>query len=196
MSRFNIFAEREAFNEVTFNGDYPNLKNIFSEHSKIYLNTTPADLAKELQSESEIFFFLHAYAGAVPPESFEAQFDNVYDDPINLVSTPRSMYFLKVTSDRANQMQDAYGVIVQSVDSMDDSVLSASFFRELDKDEVFENGVIFGWKYLLNFQIPPSNAIVIYDNYLFKDIETKGDKYILLVKRILNGCLTNCCRLL
>lgn len=171
MSRFAVFAEREAFNDITFNGDYPNLKTIFSEHSKIYLNISPEDLAQELITESEIFFFLHAYAGAQPPESYQAQFENVYDDPANLISTPRSMYFLKVTKAQADQMQDAYGVIVQSVEGIDDTVLSASFFRELEKDEVMESGGLSGWKYLLNFDIPPSNAIVIYDNYLFKDTE-------------------------
>jgi hypothetical protein len=82
------------------------------------------------------------------------------------------MYFLNVSQAQADQMQNAYGVIVQSVQGIDDKVLSASFFRELTKDEVIENGGLLGWKYLLNFDIPPSNAIVIYDNYLFKDTET------------------------
>jgi hypothetical protein len=56
MSRFTVFAEREAFNDITFNGDYPNLKSIFSEHSTIYLNMSPEDLAQEQQQKVRYSF--------------------------------------------------------------------------------------------------------------------------------------------
>lgn len=174
MSDFIIYAEKKAFDEITFNGNYPNLHSIFTNHSTVFLNLSAQELQDNINSEGEIFYYLHAYAAAKVPEAHPDQFENVYDDGVNLVSTPRSIYFLDITKAEADQLQNSFGVIVQSCDHIDDNVLSSSFFRELAKDETIENGPLLGWKYLLNFDIPPSNALIISDSFLFSDTENVG----------------------
>lgn len=182
MSDFIVYAEKKAFDEITFNGDYPNLKKIFIDHATLFLNLTQQELEDNINSQGEIFYFIHAYAGAKVPQVHPDQFDNVYDDGANLVSTPRSLYFLDITKAEADNLQSSFGVMVQSSNDIDDNVLSSSFFRELAKDEVIENGTLLGWKYLLNFDIPPSNALVISDSFLFSDTEIVGGNAVYVGK--------------
>ncbi len=83
MNEFAVFTEKKAFDEIVFNDDYPNLKSISTEHAKLYLNISKEQLEQDLQSDSEILLFLQAYAAAKVPESFEAQFENVYPRSTN-----------------------------------------------------------------------------------------------------------------
>ena len=46
-----------------------------------------------------------------------------------------------------------------------------SFFKDLSKDSVFENQTTKGWQILVSFSLPPSNAMVITDDYLFSNEE-------------------------
>ncbi len=171
MSEFVVYSEKNAFDEITFNGSYPNLKNIFANHSKVFLNLSPKELDDNIISEGEIFYYLHAFPGAKIPEAYPEQFINVYDDAINLLSTPRSIYFLDVSSAQALDWEKQYGIIVQSSTAISDNVLSGGAHRELLQNMILNTGTDLGWKCLFNFPLPPSNSVVITDDWLFKNEE-------------------------
>lgn len=174
MSEFIVYSEKKAFDDITFNGDFPNLRRIFTNYATIILNLSQLELQNNIEAEGEIFYFLHANAGAKVPIAYPVQFENVYEDNSNVVSTPRSVYFLNVSKKDADVMKTSYGILVQSCDAIDDSVLSGPFFKELKKGQVIEQGAKTGWMQLLDIEIPPSNAIVISDSFLFSDTETIG----------------------
>lgn len=174
MSEFIVYSEKKAFDEIIFNGNYPNLKSILSNHARIFLNLSKDELEKDISNEGEIFYFLHAFGGAKKPEPYPDQFQNVNEDESCLVSTPRSVYFLNVTPEKAKILQEQYGVIVQSCNSISDNILKGVAHYELPKDTVLRTATTQGWSYLLNFSLPPSNSIVITDDWLFKNEETSN----------------------
>lgn len=57
---------------------------------------------------------------------------------------------------------------------IDDNILTGSYKRKLLKNEQIKDEVNKGWKSLLNFKFPPSNSIVISDNYLLTSTESIG----------------------
>ena len=178
MSEFVFYAEKSAFDEMTFYGHYPNMKKILTSNTAVVLNISEAELQQDIDSQGEIFQFLNANAGARRPIAYIAPFENIADDRTNLVAAPRSIYILNVTSEEAAEMQMQYGVLVQSATTMDDSVFESSFFRELSRDEVIEENARIGWKQLLNFHLPPSNSIVISDSHLFKNSDRVGEQWV------------------
>src|SRR5690349_18224289 len=171
MGDFVVYLEKSAFDEITFNGSYPKLKSVFTNHATIFLNLTAQELEENIQSQGEIFYYIHAYGGAKIPEAYQQHFLNIYGDESNLVLTPRSIYFLNVSPEHADNLQKQYGLIVQSSQSISDDILTGTAHRELTKNMVLATGASFGWRQLFNFQLPPSNSIVITDDWLFKNEE-------------------------
>ena len=175
MNEFVVYTEKKAFDEITFNGNYPNLRRVFTNHATIVLNLTQQELQDNIDAEGEIFYFLHANAGAKLPIAYPAQFENVYQDNASVVSTPRSIYFLNITKPEADTMKTAFGILVQSSEAIDDNALTGTYFKELKKDQKIESAGKIGWMQLLDFEIPPSNAVIISDSYLLNDTETIGE---------------------
>lgn len=171
MSEFVIYAEKKAFDEIIFNGTYPNLVNVFANHSRLFLNLTQKEFEEDIASEGEIFYFLHAYAGAKIPEVHPDHFLNVYEDGENLLANPRSLYFLNITPELASSLQDDFGIIVQSISHINDDILVGTAHRELPKGTILSSGTKMGWHYLFDFPLPPSNAILISDDFLFQNDE-------------------------
>ena len=127
-------------------------------------------IEENILSEGEIFYYLHAYAGAKIPKAHPDQFLNVYEDGSNLLANPRSLYFLDLTQEQASDLQEQYGIIVQSSNAINDDVFKGAAHKELLKEVVLNNGVSKGWKCLFDFPLPPSNSIVITDDWLFDNL--------------------------
>lgn len=170
VNEFVVYAEKEAFDEITFNGNYPHLKSIFINHSLIFLNLTKGRLQENIDSEGELFYYIHAYSGAKIPEAYPQHFENIYDDPKYMLVNPRSIYFLNISESEANNYQRKLGIIVQSSSAINDEILKGGAHYELSKDTIL-NGKNSGWKVLFDFPKPPSNSIVITDDWLFKNEE-------------------------
>ncbi len=116
--------------------------------------------------------------GGRSPIALKDFFDTIYDDNSVIAEKPRSAFFLKYSKADAEMIQSNYGVIVQSGDSIDDNVLTGSYKRKLHKDEEIMDGEVKGWKTLLKYNFPPSNSMVISDNYLLQSTERVGANYI------------------
>lgn len=174
MNDFIVYAEKKAFDEITFNGNYPNFKSILTNHSTVFLNLSSEELHDNINSEGEIFYYLHAYAGAKIPQAHPDQFQNVYDNGINLLANPRSIYFLNIKTEEAKVLQEQYGILVQSSDAINDDLFKGGAHMELPKDMSLNSGPNKGWKFLFNFPLPPSNSIVITDDWLFKNEERQN----------------------
>lgn len=175
---FTVYSEKEIFeNIVVFNNEKPNWYKILCDHSDVCLNMTDDELVSEQIQGTPIFEFIMANGGR-SPIALKDFFDEIYVDNSVIAEKPRSAFFLNYSKADADLIQKNYGVIVQSNNSIDDSILTGSFKRKLLKDELIEEGLNFGWKSLLKFKFPPSNSIVISDNFLLQSTERIGANYI------------------
>ncbi|MES2795446.1 MAG: hypothetical protein V4683_05740 [Bacteroidota bacterium] len=138
---------------------------------------TDEELASEQVQGTPIFEFIMANGGR-SPIALKEYFDSIYEDNSVIAAKPRSAFFLIYSAADAEEIQNSYGVIVQSADSINDDILTGSFKRKLLKDEEIEEGPSNGWKSLFKFNFPPSNAMVISDNYLLPSSERVGVNYV------------------
>lgn len=168
---FTIYSEKDIFeNIVVFNDQTPHWYSIFCNHSEICLNMTDAELAIEEMQGTPIFEFIMANGGR-SPIALKEFFDTIYEDNKVIADKPRSVFFLNYSKAEANTLQSSYGVVVQGNGDVEDSILKGSFFKDLPKDSVFENQTTKGWQNIVRFSLPPSNAMVITDDYLFSNEE-------------------------
>lgn len=168
---FTVYAEKEIFeNIVVFNDVTPHWYSVFCNHSEVCLNLTDDELIQEQVPGTPIFEFIKANGGRnlIALKKF---FNSIYEDNNIILEKPRSVFFLNYSNDEAEKIQNDLGVIVIGKEVIDDKILKGSFFKDLPKDFVFENQTSKGWKNLINFQLPPSNAMVISDDYLFSNEE-------------------------
>jgi hypothetical protein len=172
---FTIYSDKDIFeNMISFPEIYPNWNKIINNHATVCLDINEHDLTNELtDDESILFLFLQSNARQIDLIPLDSFFKTISSNPETVSEKPRSVFFLNVSEADANEMQENNGVIVQSKDNIDDNILIGSFFKVLPKNLVCENGLNLGWKSLINFNLPPSNSLVISDNYLFKN-EDRG----------------------
>lgn len=167
---FTVYAEKDIFETlVVFKKEKPHWFNVLSKHSEICLNITEEELIAEEVQGAPIFEFI--LAGGRRPIPLKDYFDAISVE-INIISEkPRSIFFLNVSKEEAGNLQNSYGVFVFGNYDIEDTILKGSFFKDLPKDSVFENQIAKGWKNLIDCPLPPANAMVVTDEYLFKNEE-------------------------
>lgn len=168
---FTVYAEKEIFeNIVVFNDVTPHWYSVFCNHSEVCLNLTDAELIQEQVPGTPIFEFIKANGGRdlIALKDF---FNSIYEDNNIILDKPRSVFFLNYSNAEAEKIQNDLGVIVIGKEVIEDERLKGTFFKDLPKDYVFENQTSKGWQNLINFKLPPSNAMVVSDKYLFSNEE-------------------------
>lgn len=171
---FTVYAEKEIFeNIVVFNDETPNWYKIFCNHSDVCLNLTDAELVLEQVPGTPIFEYILANGGR-SPIALKEYFDMIYADYSLMSEKPRSAFFLNCSKEEVKSLESDYGIIVQSLESLNDKVLVTSFFEEFQKGDKIQKGTLNGWQSLLDFYVPPSNAMVMTDDYLLTTIQNNG----------------------
>lgn len=91
--------------------------------------------------------------------------ESVLNDNTKVYDYPNAAFFLDVTQEVANDIQDKFGVICQPANNVDTSVFTEECIRHVFEKNRPING---GWKELLEVQSRiPSNSMCIIDRYLF-----------------------------
>ena len=170
-----IFTEKNLLEDIIIESKkFPNWYLILKFHSKIYINLTPLELENEIKSDSTLIGgFYHQMSGYIKIEANKDFFDQVYRKPKNLIQNPRAAYFLNISTTDAYTIQNEYGVIVFTKDAIQDNILKGRIHWTLEKNKkhIGLNNET-GWKGLFGkFPIPPSNSLIISDNYLLKDVD-------------------------
>lgn len=186
---FTVYLEKEKFEEIVLYKDKsPNWYSILSNYAYICLNMSEADLQNEQQQGTILFEFIQANGGK-SLVALNDYFDLIYQDPSEILNKPRSAFFLKLNDAQAKQLSESFGMIVQGTGTIDDSALTGTYFKELAKDTTIENGTNIGWQHLLSVQMPPSNALIICDSYLFNDSALGEANTIRLLGKLLPPAL-------
>ncbi len=168
---FTVYAEKDIFeNIIIFNEQYPNWYNVLCKHADVCLNMTDDELQAEEIEGTPIFEFIKAN-GSRSPIALSDFFEEIYDNPEAKAEKPRSAFLLNYSSMEAATHQAEYGVIVQGNQAIDDTILKSTFYKELPNGTILDSGGKIGWHNLISFSLPPSNAMVITDEYLFSNEE-------------------------
>lgn len=170
---FTIYAEKQIFENIVLNKDQvPHWYSIFCDHSEICLNMTDAELEAEEIQGTPIFEFIQANAGR-SLIAFKHFFEAIYEDNQILAEKPRDAFFLNYSKSEADAIQSAFGVVVHGNEALKDKILDGTYFKDLHTNDVFEDKTTKGWDKLVRKPLPPSNSMVITDDYLFTN-EDRG----------------------
>jgi hypothetical protein len=171
---FTVYADKDIFeNIILFKEKTPIWNSIFCNHSEVCLNITEQELEMEQVPGTILFEFIKASGGRLPI-ALKEFFETIDEDQSTVSQKPRSVFFLNVSKENAEKMRNDYGVMVQSGDDINDTIFTGTYFRELPDQTVLEIGNKTGWAALLNFSHPPSNAMIISDDWLFKNEENSN----------------------
>ncbi|MGM9787266.1 MAG: hypothetical protein ACI3ZS_10585 [Candidatus Cryptobacteroides sp.] len=112
-------------------------------------------------------------------------FVDIEKHPEVLANYPTSVFILDIDEGKARQLQQKYGVVVQSFEHLDDAVLTAvhrpPIYTEENEPGVNWSDVFFGVRDL------PINAIIINDRNLFTNDQVTKDASGNIVSKRLNG---------
>lgn len=103
-------------------------------------------------------------------------FEEIEKHPEAIANYPTSVFILDIDENKARQLQEKYGVIIQAVSHLDDSILTSVLPRKTFSMEEGENAA-FGWREIFSgVKDLPSNSIIINDRNLFTNDEIVKDK--------------------
>jgi hypothetical protein len=163
----HIFSDIAPFETVVLYPEkYPNWFKIFSEHSRLFINISKEEYELQMTANPILEEFAKMNAGR-EPEPLKYHFDSINAEFETILTTPRAVYFLNIDKEEAKKIQSDFGIIVQSTDSIDDNLLRYTFYRNLPVNTTCSLNGKNGWNQLLDIQKPPSNSLVISDNFLF-----------------------------
>lgn len=168
-----IYVSRNALEEVAvFNDIYPNLHHIFKTHATLCVDMTNEELDNALENvESDLSQF--CLKNDIELIALHPYFEALTEEQSLVVEKPRSLFFLDISKEKADELSEKYGVIVQSDANINDKALQFIFRKGVEKGEVIK-GTSNGWQNLFkDLTFPPSNSLVISDNYLLQN-EEKG----------------------
>jgi hypothetical protein len=168
---FTVYIDKICFeNIVLYNEKTPNWHKIMTNHADVCLNMTDEELQQELIQGTIIFEFINAYGGK-EPIALAPFFETINEKPETIADKPKAAFILDIDSEKAKTLQSNYGVIVMSGSDIKDEILNGPYFIELETGQVVENEGKLGWQKLFKEDLPPLNAIVMTDDYLFSNEE-------------------------
>ncbi len=163
----HVYSEMEQFETlVLYPEKFPNWYQILNGHSLVFINMSKEEYELEKVSNPILEEFIKINTGREPiPLAYH--FENIAHDFSTVLNTPRAVYFLNITKEKADKHQKEYGQIIQGIDGIDDSILRKTYYRNLPINTVCNANGKNGWQQLLDIDLPPVNSIVISDNFLF-----------------------------
>ncbi len=90
-----------------------------------------------------------------------------------VLENPNAVFLLDIETEKAEKIQKQYGVICQSIDSINDEILTRAYEYDLSKDQ---EGVDWSVYFNNTNQYLPSNALIICDRYMFSADSNSGPK--------------------
>lgn len=188
---FHIYIDKDTLADIYVNEKDKEEKNqnvwykIFKKQSFIYVNTTcsiksdyndeislmesqdECDIQslKELYKLQQLADFQQGYNVDIKKSSL-VDMDQIENNPSIVHNDPCAIYLLKIDREKADKIQKDFGVICQSIDSLDASLLTEGFVDVSPHCGEKE----YGWNKVLSIlKKIPSNALLINDRNLFSN---------------------------
>lgn len=164
-----VYLDMNSLEEIIlFDDIYPNLNKIFgSKNCDFYIDISEEDLDNLLiDSESNLRMFLNGN-NLPEPKAAQKAFESFYNNEEIQMHNGRVYYIVRKEPEEIKEIENSYGIFINSNKSINDNLFNFKFKRGFDKGEKI-SGNDNGWKNLLNdFVFPPSNAMIISDDHLF-----------------------------
>lgn len=183
----NIYAEKTALVDVLGKAletdGLENIIEIFKSHSKICIDLTDSErdaiFTPDDFNNIDILLTLFNAFDIEKPIALKSYFEQMEEEEDAVVLHSNSYFLRDCTAIEAEQMREKYGVWVISKDEVSNRLFEyLSFKDEFEPDTYFgENDN--GWKNIVeayNLRLPPSNSMIISDNYL---LSNKVRNYVL-----------------
>lgn len=177
MDKATLYTEKEVLEEfIIFSDQYPNWNEIIRKHTVWCVNLSDQELFEIWNEDNDIFSFCHG--NDLPyPIALASYFTSLKEDYSHIAEKPRSIFILDETEENTNNLQSQFGVLVLSKNRIDDKVFNTKCFKELNKADTI-TGDSTGWSNLMmGISLPPSNSIVVSDNYLFSNKEHGSGRF-------------------
>ena len=183
-SKATIYAERTALTDVlrkAFTNDgLDNVVEIFKRHSNICIDLTDAELDSifkptDLQNLDDLFTIFSAYDISVPV-ALKDFFDLMIAQEDTVFSKPNALFFRDCPLKDAQMLRDKYGVWVISKEEVTNRMFESLSFKDEFVPKTYYGKGDNGWKNIIEsngLQLPPSNSLIISDNYLLSN-ESNG----------------------
>lgn len=179
-----IYAERTALTDVarkafTTEG-LDNIMEIFKRHSDICMDLTDEEIDSifspvDMDNLDDLFTIFTAYDISVPI-ALKDFFELMKQKEETVISKPNAFFLRDCSIQDAQRLRDKYGVWIISKDEVSNRMFeSLSFKDEFEPDTYYGSGDN-GWKSIIhqnNLKLPPSNSLIISDNYLLSN-ERRG----------------------
>lgn len=183
-SKATIYAEREALTDVvrkafTTEG-LDNIIAVLKNHSEICVDLTDAELDEvfrptDMEKLDDLFTLFSAYDISVPI-ALKDFFEQMGQQEDLIISKPNAFFLRDCSIKEAQSLRDKYGVWVISKDEVTNRMFEGlSFKDEFEPETLYGKGPN-GWKNIIqdnNLQLPPSNSLIISDNFLLAN-ERRG----------------------
>ena len=112
-------------------------------------------------------------------------FANIQQHPEVIAKYPSSVFILDIDTDEAARLQQRFGVIVQSVEHLDEAILTEVSQQSIYTEEKDDN---IGWSDVFkSIHDLPVNAVIINDRNLFTNDQLIKDKDGNIIERHLSG---------
>jgi len=164
-----IFSDFNALEQICLLDDYPNWQKAIANQTEVYTNLNNDSLLKELtNSESSIFMFYHANAGASIPIALGNQFQFA-EDHESILNYPYGFFILNVENDVEEKLSKTSGLEIYNSNNLID-LKDCNIEHDLLKDKIVTNQdqKDSGWKLLLDdFCQQNSNSSIIIDRNIF-----------------------------
>jgi len=149
---------------------------LLTKQSTIYLDK---NVYEEWDYGDPLFTFSESYGIQFEPS--EIDFNTVIkSSPDDLLKEPQGAFLLDVDNNEATTLQNAYGVICQSAQELDNCCLAANEC----KFSLHEGDLKHSWKELFEKGVKvPSNSLVIIDRYIFS-YEGRNRNYVTGIENI------------
>lgn len=180
----NIYAEKTALIDVlekAFETDgLENIIKIFRSHSKICIDLTDSERDAIFTPDNfdniDVLLTLFNAFDIEKPIALKSYFEQMEEEEDAVILHSNSYFLRDCTTIDAEHMREKYGVWVISKDEVSNRLFEyLSFKDEFEPDTLYGKGPN-GWKNIIqdnNLQLPPSNSLIISDNFLLAN-ERRG----------------------
>lgn len=170
---FKIFANRNFLERVLLDKTPKNWYNIFMSGNVAEV-CVPEELDdEEVDSMGSINIIGNLQLLGTTVKTDAEYINDISQNSRRVLENPNAVFLLDIETKKAEEIQNKYGVICQSIDSIDDNVLIKAYEYDLTEGQ---EGVDWNVYFDRTNHTLPSNALIICDRYIFSTDSKSGSK--------------------
>lgn len=170
---FKVFANRDFLESVLLDQTPKNWYNIFMSGNVAEV-CVPEDLDdEEFDSMGSIDIIGNLQLLGTTVKTDAEYINDIPHNSCRVLENPNAVFLLDIETKKAEDIQNKYGVICQSINSINDDVLTKAYEYDLTDGQ---EGVDWNVYFDRTNHTLPSNALIICDRYMFSADSKSGSK--------------------